>query len=402
MLLRYVSYDAILCQIVHSKKSSSPTVIKMKRIYLSPPHLGGDEREFIMDALDSNWIAPLGPHVDGFEQEICQILKIDNAVALSSGTASLHLALIICGVKPGDYVITSTLTFSAPANAITYCGANPIFVDVSRKSWDLDPELLAYALAKAKDQGKLPKAVIAVDLYGQCADFDAICEICAKYDVLVIEDAAEALGASYKGRMAGSLGALGILSFNGNKIITTSGGGMLVSNNKDWIEKARFLSTQARDAAPYYQHSQIGYNYKLSNLLAAVGRAQLKVLNQRVKQRRANNEFYRREMEDLRGISFMPQCDYGKWNAWLTCILVDSSIAGVTSEEIRVELEHHNIEARPVWKPMHLQPVFASCQYFGGDVAADLFNRGLCLPSGSALSEEDKQRVVSIIRKMVS
>ncbi len=371
-----------------------------QRVYLSPPHMSEHERELLLEAFDSNWIAPLGPHVNAFEKEFAEKVGVSNAVALSSGTAALHLSLLLLGVEPGDEVITSSLTFSATANAITYLGAKPIFIDSNRETWNMDPDLLAEELAACKKRGKLPKAVVPVDLYGQCADYDRILPVCQEYGVPVIEDAAEALGATYRDRPAGNFGVLSCFSFNGNKIITTSGGGMLVSENKEWIDRARFLSTQARDPAPHYQHSHIGYNYRMSNLLAAVGRGQLRVLDERVEQRRANYHFYRQALGDLPGIAFMPEFPAGRPTCWLTCITVDPVAFGADREAIRIALEQENIEARPVWKPMHLQPVFADCRVRGGNVAADLFDRGLCLPSGSSLSADNRARVATIIRQV--
>ena len=369
----------------------------MERIYLSPPHMGPQERALLLDAFDSNWIAPLGPHVDAFEQEFALRVDIGHAAALSSGTAALHLALLVLGVGPGDEVVTSSLTFAATANAITYVGAIPVFIDADRSTWTMDPQLLAEELDACAARGRLPKAVIVVDLYGQCADYDALRASCERYDVPIIEDAAEALGATYGGKAAGKLGDLGVFSFNGNKIITTSGGGMLVSDRGDWIEKARFLSTQARDPAPHYEHSQIGYNYRMSNLLAAVGRGQLALLDQRVEERRANNVFYRSALRAWYGIEFMPEAPYGRSNCWLTCLLVDPDRLGVTTEDIRAHLEKVNIEARPVWKPMHLQTAFSNHRMRGGEVSSDLFQRGLCLPSGSSLTDADRARILDAL-----
>ncbi|MBI4508428.1 MAG: aminotransferase class I/II-fold pyridoxal phosphate-dependent enzyme [Deltaproteobacteria bacterium] len=371
----------------------------MGRIYLSPPHMGEHERKLLVEAFDSNWIAPLGPHVDAFEQEVAARVGVSHAVALSSGTGALHLALQILGAGAGDEVLVSTLTFSASANPITYVGARPVFIDCDRATWNMDPALLAEELEVSARRGKLPKAVIVVDLFGQCADYDPIRAACVRYEVPILEDAAEALGASYKGRSAGSLGELGVFSFNGNKIITTSGGGMLVANRKDWIDRARFLATQARDPSPHYQHSQIGYNYRLSNLLAAVGRGQLRVLDQRVAERRASRDYYRKAL-DLPGIDFMPEATYGRSNGWLTCITVDACAFGATREDIRLHLESRDIESRPIWKPMHLQPVFSACRVRGGNVARDLFERGLCLPSGSSLTVEERDRVAAEVRSV--
>jgi dTDP-4-amino-4,6-dideoxygalactose transaminase len=366
----------------------------MARIFLSPPHMGPDERALLLDAFDSNWVAPLGPHVDAFEQELAAKVGVTYAAALSSGTAAIHLALLLLGVGRDDDVLTSTLTFAATANAITYVGARPVFIDCDRASWNLDAGLLTAELEARARRGKLPKAVVAVDLYGQCADYDAILAACSRYDVPVIEDAAEALGATYRQRAAGSFGAIGVFSFNGNKVITTGGGGALVSERKEWIDRARFLATQARDAAPHYQHSTIGYNYRLSNLLAAVGRGQLRVLEQRVDQRRANNAYYRSALGNVPGIEFMPEAAYGRSTCWLTCLTVDPDAFGATREEIRLRLAETDVEARPVWKPMHLQPVFAGYPTVGGSVAAGLFERGLCLPSGSSLKPDERARVV--------
>ncbi len=368
------------------------------KIYLSPPHMGPEERALLLDAFDSNWIAPLGPHVDAFERELALKVGVPHAVALSSGTAALHLALIVMGVGPGDEVLTSSLTFAATANAIRYVGAVPVFVDSERSTWNIDPDLVAQALEDRARRGRLPRALVAVDLYGQCADYDRLLEACGRYDIPIIEDAAEALGSTYRGRAAGSMGVLGVYSFNGNKIITTSGGGMLVSPRREWIDRARFLSTQARDAAPHYQHSQIGHNYRLSNLLAAVGRGQLGRLEERVAQRRANNAAYRDALGDLPGVDFMPEAAFGVSNCWLTCITIDPARFGATRDDVRLRLEGLDIEARPVWKPMHLQPIFAGAEMVGGAVAEDLFARGLCLPSGSSLTADDRRRVIEATR----
>ena len=370
-----------------------------KRIILSPPHLDGRERGLLLEALDSNWITTLGPQVEAFERELCEKIGVKHAVALASGTAGLHLSLLVAGVGRGDTVLCSDLTFAATANAVVYCGASPVFIDSARETWNMDTVLLAEELKERAEKGTLPRAVIAVDLYGQCADYDAICEICSHFSIPLIEDAAEALGAQYKGNFAGVFGEMGIFSFNGNKIITTSGGGMLVSDNEKYISQARFLSTQARDPAPYYEHSQIGYNYRLSNLLAAVGRGQLELLSERVKQKRTINEFYRMGLGNLPGIEFMPESPYGRSNCWLTAILVSPETFGMDREGIRLALEAENIETRPVWKPMHLQPVFKDCRIRGGEVSEDLFRRGLCLPSGTQMKEEDLERVVQGIKK---
>lgn len=355
------------------------------------------ERELLLDAFDSNWVAPLGPHVDGFEKELASHLGIPYVAALSSGTGALHLALRLLGVGPGDEVVVSSLTFAASANPVLYLGAQPIFIDAERTSWNLDPALLEEELATGAKQNKLPKAVIAVDLYGQTCDFDRIVAACARYDVPLIEDAAEALGSTYKGKPAGAFGAAAVLSFNGNKIITTGGGGALASNRKELVDRARFLATQARDPAPHYEHSTYGYNYRLSNLLAAVGRGQLRVLEDRVNARRANHAFYREALGAVPGLTFLTEAPWGRWNCWLTCIQVDPAIAGVTREDLRVALEKVEIEARPVWKPMHLQPVFKDSWCLGGAVSKELFERGLCLPSGSSLTAAERQRVVEVM-----
>jgi dTDP-4-amino-4,6-dideoxygalactose transaminase len=360
--------------------------------------MGADELELVKDAFASNWIAPLGPHVNAFEQEFARFVGVPHAAALSSGTAAIHLALQLVGVGPGDTVICPTLTFCASANPITYQGAAPVFIDSERETWNMDPELLREELRERAKFGKLPKAVVCVDLYGQCADYDRIAELCAEYDVPLIEDAAEALGATYKGKLAGQFGKCAIFSFNGNKIITTSGGGMLVSEDARLIERARFLATQARDPAPHYQHSVIGNNYRLSNVLAAIGRGQLRVLHERVAARRRVFERYRAELGDLPGIAFMPWAVHGEPNGWLTCITVDPDVFGATRHKLQAALDADDIESRPVWKPLHLQPVFAGCGYRGGSVAADLFERGLCLPSGSAMTDDDIERIVKIIR----
>ncbi len=368
-----------------------------QRIYLSPPHLGTEELELVKEAFASNWIAPLGPHVDAFEKEVASYVGIGHAAALSSGTAALHLSLLLLGIQPGDEVICSSLTFSASANPIVYLGAHPVFVDCDPATWNMDVSLLAEELRVCAARGRLPRAVIVVDLYGQSADYDALLDLCNRYELPLIEDAAEALGATYKGQRAGRFGKLTVLSFNGNKIITTSGGGMLLSDDAELIERARFLATQARDPAPHYQHSTIGYNYRLSNLLAAVGRGQLRQLPERMAQRRRNREFYQHALSDLPGIALMPEAEYGQSNCWLTCITVDESRFGATREDIRLALEAENIEARPVWKPLHLQPVFADCRVRGGQASEIIFQRGLCLPSGSSLTIDNLERISRIV-----
>jgi dTDP-4-amino-4,6-dideoxygalactose transaminase len=371
-----------------------------KRIYLSPPHMGTAERELLLDAFDSNWIAPLGPHVDAFEREFCDTVGVPHAAALSSGTAAIHLALLMLGVGPGDEVLVSSFTFAATANAVTYLAAIPVFIDSDRETWNMDPGLLEEELAGCARRGTLPKAVIAVDLYGQCADYDPILAVCGRYGVPLVEDAAEALGATYKGKPAGSFGAAAAFSFNGNKIITTSGGGMLVSTEAGLVERARNLSQQARDPAPHFQHSKIGYNYRMSNLLAAVGRGQLKILQDRVSRKREIFRYYKGTLGGLPGLTFMPEAGYGCSNRWLTCTLVDPARFDATREDIRLALERENIESRPLWKPMHLQPVFKDCRIRGGAVSEELFERGLCLPSGTALRDEDLERIAGIVRNV--
>ena len=363
------------------------------RIYLSPPDMSLHERNALLATFDSNWIAPLGPEVDAFERELADRVGVHDAAALSSGTAALHLALMLLNVGPGDEVWTATLTFAATANAIRYVGATPVFIDSERESWNLDPALLREALRDAADRGALPKAVVAVDLYGQCANYDAILDACQAYEVPVIEDAAEAFGATYRGKPAGSFGAVGVLSFNGNKIMTTSGGGALVSDDAAFAERARHLASQARQPVAHYEHKEVGYNYRLSNLLAAVGRAQLARLDGFIDRRREINRTYRAALDQIDGIMFLPEAPGGRSTCWLTCVLLDEERLGVGPRQVREQLETHNIEARPVWKPMHLQPVYQSCRVIGGSVAEDLFRRGLCLPSGSTLSEGRQQRV---------
>jgi pyridoxal phosphate-dependent aminotransferase EpsN len=365
----------------------------VSRIYLSPPHLSGRELELLEEAVDSNWVAPLGPQVDAFERELAEVAGVPHALALSSGTAALHLALIVLGIATGDEVACSSLTFSASANPIVYVGAMPVFVDVDPDTWTIDPDLVDRMLGERPQV----RALVAVDLYGQCCDYDALIEICERRGVALVQDAAESLGASYRGAPAGGQGALAAYSFNGNKVITTSGGGMLVSRDEQLIAHARKLSTQAREPAPHYQHTELGFNYRLSNLLAAVGRGQLEVLGERVEARRRINARYRELLADAPGISFMPEARYGRSNCWLTCILVDPDEAGTDRETIRLALEAEDIEARPLWKPMHLQPFFVGAPTAGGDVSASLFERGLCLPSGSALTETDQARVVEIL-----
>lgn len=372
------------------------------RIFLSSPHMSGNEEVYVREAFATNWIAPLGPHVDAFEREFGAVVGSTHAAALSSGSAGLHLALILAGVTTGDEVLVSTLTFSASVNPIIYCGARPVFIDSERTSWNMDPALLADELEQRAHTGRLPKAVVLVHLYGQSADIDPIKQLCDRYGVALIEDAAEALGTTYKGRTPGTFGKAGIYSFNGNKIITTSGGGMLVSEDGELIAHARKLATQARDQAPHYQHSEIGYNYRLSNVLAGIGRAQLQVLEDRVAARRWNFTYYQDALGDLPGLEFQPEAPWGRHSRWLTCITIDPEQFGADRETLRLALEAENIESRPVWKPMHLQPVFAEYESVGGAVAEDLFARGLCLPSGSNLTTADLDRVIEAIRNVYS
>ncbi|MBN8233265.1 aminotransferase class I/II-fold pyridoxal phosphate-dependent enzyme [Corallococcus macrosporus] len=368
------------------------------RIYLSSPHMGTLERRYVDDAFQSNWIAPLGPHVDAFQEEFARCVGARHALALSSGTAALHLALQLVGVGPGDDVLVSTLTFSASVNPIRYLGASPVFIDSERTSWNMDPALLEEELSMRARVGRLPRAVVVVHLYGQSADLDPLMAACDRYGVPVVEDAAEALGSTYKGRAPGTVGRVGIYSFNGNKILTTSGGGMLVSADGELVQHALKLATQARDMAPHYQHSEVGYNYRLSNVLAAIGRGQLHVLEDRVAARRANHAFYAEAFRDLPGLAFMPEAPWGRHTRWLTTLTIDPEAFGADREAVRVALERENIEARPVWKPMHLQPVFSAFERRRGAVAEDLFHHGLCLPSGSNLTRQELERVVEVVR----
>ncbi|HVE38702.1 MAG TPA: aminotransferase class I/II-fold pyridoxal phosphate-dependent enzyme [Planctomycetota bacterium] len=366
----------------------------MSRLYLSPPHMCGEELSLIEEAFRTNWIAPLGPHVDALEKEFADAVGVRHAAALSSGTAALHLAVRLAGVRPGDEVLCSTLTFVASANPIVYEGASPVFVDSDEASWNMDPGLLAQELDDAARRGRLPRAVILAHLYGQSADVDPILEACRRHGVTLIEDAAEALGARYKGVAPGSRGRMGIFSFNGNKIITTSGGGMFVSDDPSLVQEVRFMSTQARDPAPHYEHSRLGYNYRMSNVLAAIGRSQLRVLRDRVRARRAVFEAYREALKDVPGITWMPESPTGESTRWLSVMLLDPEAFGASPEDVRLELEARDVESRPVWKPLHLQPLYRGCRSVGGKVAERLFGAGLCLPSGSQMTRMDLQRVV--------
>ena len=402
------------------------------KIWLSSPHMGGEELKFVNDAFDTNWIAPLGPNVNNFEKDLSDYTGVKHAAALSSGTAAIHLALIILGVEKDDEVICQSFTFSASANPIAYQQAKPVFIDSEEESWNMDPNLLEEAIKDRISKGKRPKAIIAVHLYGMPAKLNDLIAISEKYEIPIIEDAAEALGSkclsreirsiSHSGpspkminndtnvvdikaisrdkwKAAGSFGQFGILSFNGNKIITTSGGGALLSNNDEYIKKARFLATQARDDAPHYEHTHIGYNYRMSNVLAGIGRGQMEVLDKRVAQRRDNFEFYKENIGYLPGLYFQPELESSFSNRWLTSIIIDPNLSnGITRETVRLALEKENIESRPLWKPMHIQPVFKDCKFYGNGVSEKLFDNGLCLPSGSNLTMEDLERVVKIIK----
>ncbi|MDX9787077.1 MAG: aminotransferase class I/II-fold pyridoxal phosphate-dependent enzyme [Desulfobacterales bacterium] len=402
----------------------------MGRIFLSPPHMSGMEISFVQDAFDSNYIAPVGPHVDAFEKEFCAGTGFRHAVALTSGTAAMHLGLRFLGVGPGDEVFASTLTFIGSVSPVSFLGATPVFIDCDRESWNMDPKILERELARCAAEGKLPKAVVPTDLYGQCCDLARITAVCDGYGVPVVCDSAEAMGASYLPRVsererknsvhAGKGARASVYSFNGNKIITTSGGGMLASDDAALIDKARFWSQQARDPFPHYEHTEIGYNYRMSNVVAAIGRGQLRVLGARVARRREIFDYYRNALEGVPGIEVMPEAAHGRCNRWLTVILISPEWFGADREAVRLALEAENIESRPVWKPMHLQPVFDPqisqitrisqigadcrkgkrypCRVVGGCVSEDLFERGLCLPSGTAMTEADLDRVVRIVR----
>jgi pyridoxal phosphate-dependent aminotransferase EpsN len=377
-----------------------------KRIFLSSPHMSGNEQKYINEAFETNWIAPLGPNVDAFEKEIAAYTGVNEAAAVSSGTAAIHLALSLLGVDKGDTVFCSTLTFIASANPILYLGAEPVFIDSEPETWNMSPQALERAFKEAASKGKLPKAVIVVNLYGQSAKMDEVTSLCDQYEVPMIEDAAESLGSLYKGKQSGSFGRFGIFSFNGNKIITTSGGGMLVSNDAAAIHKARFLATQARDPAPHYQHSKIGYNYRMSNVLAGIGRAQLEVLEERVEARRAIFERYQQELSVIPGIQFMPELKDTFSNRWLTAMTIDEKEAGISVPQLITYLAAENIEARPVWKPLHMQPLFKDNMYFAHNekesVSERLFSNGICLPSGSNMEELDQTRVINCIRNLIS
>lgn len=374
-----------------------------QRIWLSPPHLGEEETAFVQEAFRSNWIAPLGPHVDGFEQETAACVGVGHAAAVSSGTAAIHLGLLLLGVQPGDTVFCSSLTFVGSCNPILYCGARPVFIDSEPCSWNMSPAALERAFEWARREGRLPRCVVIVNLYGQSADMDALLPLCRRHGVPVLEDAAESLGASWRGRASGSFGDIGVFSFNGNKIITTSGGGMLVSDDGALVARARKLSTQAREPAAHYEHREVGFNYRMSNVLAGIGRGQLRVLAQRVERRRAVFEAYRSRLARLPGIEWMPEPAAGVSTRWLTCLQLQGEGAQDRRDAVLRQLERHAIEARPVWKPMHLQPLYREAPYFahapGQDVAARLFAAGLCLPSGSSMSEAQLDRVIGHLRR---
>lgn len=370
----------------------------MNRILLSPPDVGETELELVREAIESGWVVPLGPQVDAFEAEFADVVEADHAVAVSSGTAALHLSLLLAGVEAGNEVLCSDLTFVASANPIRYVNAVPVFIDSEERSWNLDAALVAERIEDGARRGRPPKAVVAAHVFGQTADMDALVEACERNGVVLIEDAAEALGATYRGRPPGSHGLLGVFSFNGNKMITTSGGGMLVTGDERLARRARKLATQAREPVPHYEHRELGFNYRLSNVLAALGRAQLRSLDSKVAARRAVYARYELGFRDLPGLAMQPEADWGRHSRWLTVIRFDGKRFGATPEDVRRALDQADVEARPVWKPMHLQPLYEGVEVVGGTVAEDLFATGLCLPSGSALAEPDQERVIEVIR----
>lgn len=373
-----------------------------ERIFLSRPHMGGTELDYIHDAFDKNWIAPLGENVTEFENSVKSYVGVNAALAVGSGTSAIHLALIESGVQQDDIVFCSSLTFSASANPIIYQGAKPVFIDSEIESWNMSPNALRKAFEQYAEKDIIPKAVVAVNLYGQSARMDEIKEICEQYGSILIEDAAESLGAEYKGQKSGTFGNFGIFSFNGNKIITTSGGGMLISNDEEHIAHALFLSTQARDKAIHYQHSELGFNYRLSNISAGIGRGQMKVLDQRIARRREIFERYEQEFGNVEGFDFQPELPDSKSNRWLTALTIDENKTGFTALDLIEKLQENNIEARPVWKPMHLQPFFEKYDYIteGNDNGAYLFDHGVCLPSGSDMTDEQQSRVIEIIKSL--
>lgn len=382
--------------------AEAPTAVApVSRIYLSAPHLGELEAQYVKEAFDTNWVSTVGPNLVAFEEAFSRVAGGLPCVALSSGTAALHLGLKLLGVGPGDEVLCPTLTFAASANPIVYEGAAPVFVDSERTSWNIDPALVEETLAAKAKAGKLPKALVVVHLYGQSADLDALEAACARYEVPILEDAAEALGTHYRGVQVGTRSPVSIFSFNGNKILTTSGGGMLVAKDRAWVERARFWSQQSRDPGVAYEHSQLGYNYRMSNVLAGIGRGQLTVLEDRVAARRRIALRYRDAFADLEGLELMPQASYGRHTNWLSVFLVNDRALGVTRDQVLEALAGEDIEARPVWKPMHLQPFYAARERVGGAVAEDLFARGICLPSSSNLTEADQGRVIDEVRRAV-
>ncbi len=374
------------------------------RIYLSSPHMSGLEMPYIREAFEQNWIAPIGPNVNAFEQELADKLGVQHVAAVSSGTAAIHLALINLGVTRGDEVLVSSFTFSATVNPVVYQGATPVLIDSEPDTWNMDPVLLEEAIEdRIKATGSPPKALIIVHIYGMPAQLGELMTLADRYGIPVVEDAAESLGSRYKGRNTGTFGNMGILSFNGNKIITTSGGGALISNHEEFIRHARFLATQARDKAPWYQHSHIGYNYRMSNVVAGIGRGQLRVLDQRVEARRQIYAWYQQLLDGIPGVCFLPEPEGLFSNRWLTCITIDPELTGgVTHTHLMEKLAEENIESRPIWKPMHLQPVFATCPAYVNGVAEDVFKHGLCLPSGSNMTEEDLERIATVVTRVFS
>ncbi|HDR7323052.1 MULTISPECIES: aminotransferase class I/II-fold pyridoxal phosphate-dependent enzyme [Bacillus] len=381
------------------------TVQHKKRIYLSSPHMSGNEQKYIQNAFDTNWVAPLGPNVDGFERELASFVGVRGGTAVSSGTAAIHLALQLLGIQKGDTVFCSSFTFVASANPIVYLGAEPVFIDSEPETWNMSSSALAHALYEANKMGNLPKAIILVHLYGQSAKLDEILSLCHQYNVPIVEDAAESLGSTYKGKASGTFGKFGVYSFNGNKIITTSGGGMLVSNDVEALERARFLATQAKDPAPHYEHSEIGYNYRLSNILAGIGRGQLEVLEDRVRARRFVYKRYYEALSHMPGFYFMPELEHTRPNRWLTTLTIDEKESGISIGKLLRILAEENIEARPMWKPLHMQSLFKEKKYYphskNEDVSQYLFQSGICLPSGSNMLAEDQQRVIQSILKVV-
>lgn len=374
-----------------------------KRIYLASPHMGGEEMKYINEAFESNWVAPLGPNVSGFEKEMCEYTGAKAATALVSGTSAIHLALKCLGVGKGDVVFCSTLTFSASANPIIYQGAEPVFIDSNYETWNMCPISLQKGFDDALECGKMPKAVIVVNLYGQSADYDRLKAICDKYNVPIVEDAAESLGATYKGKQTGTIGEIGIYSFNGNKIITTSGGGMMVSNNEEYNKKALFWATQSREAERHYEHKELGFNYRMSNVVAGIGRGQLKVLDERISKKKEIYEAYKEGFKDIDDIEMMNIADFGESNYWLSVMTIKER-SKVTPLDIMLALEKENIESRPVWKPMHMQPFFDKYKFFTSldrrSVSEELFNRGVCLPSDTKMNEENMKDILSIIKKL--